>query len=418
MLTDAALKALKPKKKPYKVTDRDGIYALVSPKGSISFRLDYRINNRRETLTLGRYGADGISLLKARELAMAARREVREGRSPAVEKQRDKARIKAAKTFGDFALKWLEEGRMADSTRAMRQAIYAREVAQTFQNRLLTEIEATDVRVLCQRVKDRGAPATAVHVRDVVHAVFSFARLHGEKVDNPAAEVSQGSIWTFVPRDRYLKPREIRVLYQLLEQVATLPTLRLGLKFILLTMVRKTELQEGKWDEVDFVEAIWQIPGERMKSGLPHNVYLSRQALDILVALKTCAGNSPYILPSRYEADQPTSRATFNRITWCVADLAKKQDLPLDPFTVHDLRRTGSTLLNEMGFNPDWVEKSLAHVDKRQSRRTYNVAQYAEGRIHMLQEWADMIDAWAAGEKRAPVLRPSITHGVTLDPAA
>ncbi len=113
MLTDAALKFLKPKKKPYKVADRDGIYVVVSPAGSITFRLDYRINNRRETLTLGRYGRDGVSLLKARELGMEARRRVREGVSPAIEKQRDKARIKAAKTFADFGRKWIEEGRMA-----------------------------------------------------------------------------------------------------------------------------------------------------------------------------------------------------------------------------------------------------------------------------------------------------------------
>lgn len=139
MLTDAALKFLKPKKKPYKVADRDGIYVVVSPAGSITFRLDYRINNRRETLTLGRYGRDGVSLLKARELGMEARRRVREGVSPAIEKQRDKARIKAAKTFADFGRKWIEEGRMADSTRAMRRAIYERDVEPAFKNRMLTE---------------------------------------------------------------------------------------------------------------------------------------------------------------------------------------------------------------------------------------------------------------------------------------
>ena len=156
MLTDATLKHLKPKKKPYKVADRDGIYVVVSPAGSITFRLDYRINNRRETLTLGRYGRDGVSLLAARELGMEARRKVREGISPAIEKQRDKARIKAAKTFGDFGRKWLEEARMAETTRAMRRSIYERDVEPAFKNRLLTEIEPADVRALCQTVKGRG----------------------------------------------------------------------------------------------------------------------------------------------------------------------------------------------------------------------------------------------------------------------
>lgn len=136
---------MKSKKKTYKVADGDGIYVVVSPAGSITFRRDYRINSRRETLTLGRYGRDGVSLLKARELGMEARRKVREGVSPAIEKQRDNACIKAAKTFADFGRKWIEEGRMADSTRAMRRAIYERDVEPAFKNRMLTEIEPGDV---------------------------------------------------------------------------------------------------------------------------------------------------------------------------------------------------------------------------------------------------------------------------------
>jgi integrase len=418
MLTDAALKFLKPKKKPYKVADRDGIYVVVSPAGSITFRLDYRINNRRETLTLGRYGRDGVSLLKARELGMEARRRVREGVSPAIEKQRDKARIKAAKTFADFGRKWIEEGRMADSTRAMRRAIYERDVEPAFKNRMLTEIEPGDVRALCQLVKDRGAPATAIHIRDQINLIFAFARLHGEKVENPAKDVSPSSIWSFTPRERALSPKEIRLLYPLLEQVPTLPTIRLGMKLILLTLVRKSELQDATWDEVDFVNAIWSIPAARMKASRAHNIYLSTQALDIMIALKTCAGNSPYLLPSRYEADQPMSRATFNRVTMSIAERAKAQGLPLAPFTDHDLRRTGSTLLNEIGFESDWIEKCLAHVDRRTSRRVHNVAEYAQQRRHMLQEWADMIDAWVRGERHVPTLKPADIHGVTLDPRA
>gem|GEM_PF-4068987 len=115
----------------------------------------------------------------------------------------------------------------------------------------------------------------------------------------------------------------------LLGDVATLPTIRLGLKFILLSMVRKSELQDGVWDEVDFENAVWSIPKERMKRSRPHNVYLSTQMLDILIALKTCAGNSHYILPSRYDADAPMSRATFNRVTTAIAERAEKNGLRL-----------------------------------------------------------------------------------------
>ena len=143
-----------------------------------------------------------------------------------------------------------------------------------------------------------------------------------------------------------------------------------------------------------------------MKRAKAHNVYLSTQSLDILIALKTCAGNSRYLLPSRYEANEPMSRATLNRVTYSVLDRAKSNNMPLEPFTVHDLRRTGSTLLNEFGFNSDWIEKCLAHEDNRTSRGVYNKAEYEPQRRHMLQEWADMIDAWIAGQKRTPNLTP------------
>ncbi|WP_448658485.1 tyrosine-type recombinase/integrase [Sphingomonas sp. CJ99] len=416
MLTDAAIKALKPKDKLYKIVDRDGMYVVVQPSGAIVFRLDYRLNGRRETLTLGRYGPAGLSLARAREKVVDARRAISEGRSPAQEKQREKRRLQEAKSFGQFGERWLQEARMADSTRAMRRSIFERDILPAFRNRLLPEILPEDLRGLCAKVKERGAPATAVHVRDIVKLVFAFAILHGEKVANPADEVGPASIATFVPKDRSLSPAEIRIMLGQIEHVATLPTIRLGIKLILLSMVRKSELQDAVWDEVDFENAVWSIPKERMKRSKAHNVYLSQQMLDIFIALKTCAGNSEYVLPSRYDADAPMSRATFNRITTAVVERAKKEGLPLKSFTVHDLRRTGSTLLNELGFNSDWIEKCLAHEDGRSSRGIYNKAEYEHQRRHMMQEWSNLVDAWVAGQKYTPTLYPPTTELLTPEP--
>lgn len=417
MLTDVALKNLRPKDKGYKVTDRDGMYVHVTPNGALTFRLDYRLNGRRETVVLGRYGPAGLSLARAREKCLDARRAVSEGRSPAIEKQREKRRIKEAKSFGQFGEKWLADGPMADSTKAMRRSIWERELLPRWRNRLLTEISPDDLRALCGKIVDRGAPATAIHVRDIVKQVYGFAILHGEKVSNPASEVGPASIATFTPRDRSLSPSEIRVMLNQLEHVATLPTIRLGMRLYLMTMVRKSELQDAVWDEIDFENAVWTIPKARMKRSKAHNVYLSHQALDIMIALKTCAGNSRYLLPSRYDADAPMSRATFNRITAAVYDRAKVEGLPLEPFTVHDLRRTGSTLLNELGFNSDWIEKCLAHEDGRSSRGVYNKAEYEVQRRHMLQEWSDILDAWVEGKKRVPVLIPPEMPILAPDPS-
>jgi integrase len=417
MLNDATLKSLQPRDKLYKVADRDGMYVAVAPSGAITFRLDYRLNGRRETVTFGKYGPSGLSLARAREKCIDARRAIAEGKSPALEKQREKRRLKEAKSLGEFGERWLSGSQMAESTKAMRRAIFERDILPKWKQRLLTEITPGDLRALCADVVDRGAPATAIHVRDIVKQIYGFAILHGEKVANPADEVGPSSIASFAPRDRSLSPAEIRIMLKQLEHIPTLPTIRLGLRLILLTMVRKSELQDATWDEVDFENAVWSIPKERMKRSKPHNVYLSRQALDIIIALKTCAGNSHYLLPSRYEADQPMSRATFNRVTAAVLERAKKEGLPLEPFTVHDLRRTASTLLNELGFNSDWIEKCLAHEDGRSSRGVYNKAEYEVQRRHMLQEWADIVDAWVEGRKRIPVLIPPQMPILEPDPA-
>lgn len=414
MLSDGTLRGLKPQASLYKVADRDGLYVVVTPRGTISFRMDYRLNGRRETLTIGRYGTkDGISLLMARERCMEARKAIAQGISPAQEKQREKSRLAEAQTFGEYTKRWLGEHRMADSTKAMRKTIIDRDILPVFQNRRMAEIGPEDLRALCAKIKGRGAPATAVIAREIVKLVFAYAAMHGEKAPNPADEVGPSSIATFVPKDRALSPSEIRLMHRLLETTATLPTIRLALRLVLLTLVRKSELIEATWDEVDFENAVWSIPKSRMKTGKPHNVYLSQQALDIFIALHTCAAGSKFVLPSRYDADRCMSKATLNRVTQVIAEKAKESNLPLEPFTVHDLRRTGSTILNELGFNGDWIEKCLAHEDGRSSRGVYNKAEYAEQRRHMLQEWADMIDAWVAGESHTPTLLPPTMKVVT-----
>lgn len=329
------------------------MYVTVSTTGTVTFRYDYRLNGRRETLTIGRYGPSGISLAMAREKLLDAKKAVAQGKSPAHEKQREKRRLTAAKNFGDMTAQWLAGARMADSTRAMRKSIVDRDIMPAFQNRLLNEITADDSRALCGKVKGRGAPTTVVHIRDIVKQVYAFAILHREKVDNPAADVGAASIATFVPKDRALSLLEIRLMSRQMESMATYPTIRLALRMILLTLVRKSEPIEATWDEVDFENATWIIPKQRMKGRNPHVVYLSRQALDILVALHTCAAGSKFVLPSRYDSDHCMSHATLNRVTQIVAQRAKAAGLPLEPFTVHDLRRTGSTLLNRPLSKPD-----------------------------------------------------------------
>lgn len=120
----------------------------VTPAGAISFRYNYSINGRQETITFGRYGTGGITLSEAREQLGEAKKMIAAGKSPAKEKARDKARVKDAETFGAWAEKWLRGYQMADSTRDMRRAVYERELKPKFGNQKLAEITHEDLRTL------------------------------------------------------------------------------------------------------------------------------------------------------------------------------------------------------------------------------------------------------------------------------
>ncbi|SFH52282.1 Phage integrase, N-terminal SAM-like domain [Pseudomonas syringae] len=201
MLTDTKLRNLKSQDKLYKVIDRDGLYVAVTPAGSISFRYNYSSNGRQETVTFGRYGLGGITLAEARERLGEAKKMIAGGKSPAKEKARTKARTKGAETFDDWAEKWLRGYQMADSTRDMRRSVYERELKPKFGNQKLAEITHEDLRALTDAIVERGAPATAVHSREIVLQVYRWAIERGQKVENPADLVRSASIAKFEPRD-------------------------------------------------------------------------------------------------------------------------------------------------------------------------------------------------------------------------
>lgn len=397
MLSDTKIKSLKPKDKPYKVVDRDGLYAYVSVKGSVTFRYDYRFNGRRETLTIGKYGVGGMNLATAREKLQEAKGLIANGVSPMSEKKRAKQRVQGADSFGDFALRYIAEADLSDSTRELRLAIYERELATGFGNKLMTEITSEDIRVHCELIRDRGAPSTAVFVRDLFNATYRYAISKGHPFKNPAELVSNASIAKFKSRERALSPREIHLFFQALDKSEKYFTLRKAVLLILYTMVRKSELVNAKWEEIDFKNNVWTIPAERMKARRAHNVYLSRQVVEILTAFKVFCERSVYVLPSRTSKLKPVSPSSLNRVVNETVEDMRKEGIDIDSFTIHDLRRTASTLLNEHGFNTDWIEKALAH-EQQGVRSVYNKAEYASQRREMMQAWADMVDQWIAGE--------------------
>lgn len=397
MLTDTKLKNLKPQDKLYKVSDRDGLYVAVLTSGSVSFRYDYRINGRRETLVIGQYGRDGISLAEAREELIAAKKLLKSGQSPAAAKRDGIKKIRGAETFAVHTDAYMNHITLADSTRAMKQAVIDRDILPVLGNKVMSEITTSMVRDLCDRIVARGGRSTAVQAREIISSVYRHANDRGHGLFNPAADIKPTSIAKFEERERYLEPREIGIFFRALNNFSAMGTIKLALKLVLITMVRKSEFTNAKWSEIDFQNRTWTIPAERMKKRKPHVIYLSSQAMDLLVGLQMCAGGSEYLVPGRYDIRKPLSNAALNSLIDRTVKSINDAGEDLHRFTVHDLRRTCSTNLHEADYPSDWIEMGQARKQKG-TRGVYNKAKYAKQREYMLQQWADMVDAWINGE--------------------
>ncbi|EFP2274421.1 tyrosine-type recombinase/integrase [Escherichia coli] len=397
MLTDTKLKNLKPQDKLYKVSDRDGLYVAVLTSGTVSFRYDYRINGRRETLVIGQYGRDGISLAEAREELIAAKKLLKAGQSPAAAKRDGIKKIRGAETFAVHTDSYMKHVILADSTRAMKQAVIDRDILPVLGNKMMAEITTSMVRDLCDRIVERGGRATAVQAMEIISSVYRHANDRGHGLFNPAADIKPSSIAIFKPRERTLTPEEIGLFFRTLDAIGAMGTMKMALKLVLITMVRKGEFTNATWDEIDFKKWTWTIPSDRMKGSRAHVIYLPKQAQDILVGLQMCAGGSEYLVPGRYNFRKPLSNAALNSLIDRTVKIINEDGEHIQGFTVHDMRRTASTLLHEAGYPSDWIEKALAHEQKG-VRAVYNKAEYARQRAYMLQQWADMIDSWINGE--------------------
>jgi integrase len=175
---------------------------------------------------------------------------------------------------------------------------------------------------------------------------------------------------------------------------------KLALHVILLTLTRKSEMLLARWQDVDLDAGEWSIPAENAKNGLPHIVYLSTQSTGLLRELKVLAADSAWVLPSRSSLSRPFAHNAMNQAMGSIT-------FGIEPFTIHDLRRTGATLLHEKGFSADVIEKALNH-NIRGIRGVYNRAEYGDQRRAMLQFWGDYVEGIASENK---ALIGNFAHG-------
>ena len=186
---------------------------------------------------------------------------------------------------------------------------------------------------------------------------------------------------TYRPKNRaYLKEDQLEEFLAKLENYTGSKAVILAMKLLMLTFVRPGELRGARWEEFNFEKAEWRIPAHRMKMKREHIVPLSTQALDVLDQLRRITGNCELLFPGN-DATRPISDVTLIK---CLIILGYSGQA-----TPHGMRSTASTILNENGFNRDWIERQLAHVLDDKIRAAYNRAEYLEQLRQMMQWWGD-----------------------------
>lgn len=391
--TDAHARNAKAKAKPYKLTDGNGLFLLVQPNGSHLWRYRYRIGGKENLFAVGEYPQ--MNLRQAREARDAARRLVIEGIHPA--KHRKAGRLitsnMAANTFEAIARELIEARRNELSADAVKQLerVFKEDVYPHVGGLPIKAVTAAHLLAILQRVEKRGAPTIALLIRRWCSVIFCYAVSTLRADADPAAALKGAITRPRVQHKKTLSQKELPAFLKQLEQANGAEHVQIALQLLLLTFVRPSELRCASWSEFDLDAAQWRIPKERMKMREPHIVPLSKEAVAHLKRLKKLDMGRPLLFPNVRDPKRPMSATTMNRALGRMGYSGR--------FSAHGFRATASTLLNEMGYRPDVIERQLAHRERNQVRASYNHAAYLAERKTMMQDWSNFLNQIRKGNK-------------------
>jgi integrase len=402
-LTELAVKSAKPTKKIRKLSDGNGLVLLVYPNGSKYWAYRYRYLGKEKTLSLGVYPE--VTLVEARRKLADARKLLADRQDPSEARKAIKrqATISAENSFEAIAREWIAMRNAGWTPRYARFVVrrLERDIFPKIGTRPIKDISAPELLSVVRVMEKRGASDLAHRVLNSCGQIFVYGIATGRADRNPANDL-QGALKTHIKKHyAHLKAIELP---EFLDRVAKYhghPQTRLALALLVLTFVRTAELRAMTWDEIDFDNAEWRIPGGRMKMRRDHIVPLSRQAVSALAQLQRLNGHLQYVFPN---PDKPFKYMSENAVLYALYRMGYHSRA-----TGHGFRHTASTILNESNlFSADAIERQLAHVQGNTVRAAYNHAEYLPERRRMMQWWADHLDELAA--KREETAWPEITR--------
>ncbi len=388
-LTDFAIRNTKPSSKPQKLSDGGSLYLLVTPAGGKLWRFNYRFLDKQKTVSLGSYPE--VSLAMARERLLETKKLLASGHDPAVQAKLAKiARtITASNTFNVVADEYLEKfSREGKAEATISKTRWLLDFAKTDVGlRPISEIKPMEVLAVLRKVERRGRLDSARRLRSTISCVFRYAIATGRAEQDPTyALLGALTAPQTKPRAAITNPEVLGGLLRAIDGYDGQSTTKGALQLLPLLFPRPGELRAAEWTEFDLGKAVWTIPAHRTKMRRTHRVPLPQQAMAILRALHQITGNGKLVFHSVRTVREPLSENTLNAAL-------RRLGYSKDEMTAHGFRATASTLLNETGkWNPDAIERQLAHLEGNEVRRAYARGEYWDERVAMAQWWADHLD--------------------------
>ncbi|MEL7454173.1 MAG: integrase arm-type DNA-binding domain-containing protein [Pseudomonadota bacterium] len=385
-LTDMKIRNLKPKEKPYKVADGEGLYIQVTPNGSKLWRCRYRFGGVERLLSFGAYPV--VSLVRAREKRFEAKKLLADGIDPRAKEKADKAEKAAVTehTFERIAKELVEKLRhegKAEVTLKKKQWLLDMAIAD-FGQMPIRDVTPALILATLRKVEARGIYETAKRLRSTIGQVFRYAVATARADADPTYSLRGALIAPKVSHMAALIGWDDfrRLVNAIWKYEDGAPATRAALKLMVLLYPRPGELRLALWEEFDLAKATWAIPAARSKMRREHVKPLSRQAIEVLEQLKYETGSNYRVFPSSIARNKPISENTMNQAL-------RRMGFEKEEHTSHGFRASASSLLNESGcWNEDAIEAELAHVGADQVRRAYHRATYWDERVKMTEWWA------------------------------
>ncbi len=364
--TDPTIRHLKTdKSKIFWCKGLSGFGIRVSPKGTKTWVYYYRINKTQRKLNLGRYPK--VCLSEAHRLYNEAKTKVECGTDPSDELKKLKKQFDEELTVKQLVELYLEHSKKSGKkSYKVEEKCLKKDLIPHLGKRKITTIEPKDLaKIFNEIITIREAPSSATHLYSYIRRIFNFASDMGlmRRRDNPCLDIKLNI--KKKKRNRHLTPQEIYLFWYGVDKIKMTPIVRYALKFMLLTLARGGEVRQMKWSDIDFNERIWTLP--KTKNGHLHRIYLNDKAMNILKEVKKYSDEKGLVFGSTGQYSKcgviKTNLKPLHNRTLCQPIKRHFNVFKIkEPFTPHDLRRTGATIVAGLFGRQDLVKMCLNHV--------------------------------------------------------